>query len=245
MIIFYRLVEACKPRYFTHTNTKKNRMSRFSSNWSVKKQPKKPGFSKRLRSKVNPKAPLKPTMERAVKSIKNQLFKLDGLLNKLIKKDKKLVNRITVKIQKHDDKHAIILANELVEIRKMTKIVTQARCALEAISMRIETVTELGDIVATLAPAVSAVKSVQKGVAGVVPSAQDKFTEISGMLSNILVDAGQTGEATLDFKLANEDAEKIIAEASVQAETKLKKKIPEIPSSVPKYVTNTLEEALA
>ncbi len=220
-------------------------MSRFSSNWSEKKQPKKSGFSKRLRRTVNPKTQLKPTMERAVKSIKNQLFKLDGLLNKLSDKDKKIVNRITIKIQKRDNKHAIILANELVEIRKMMKVVTQAKCALEAIAMRIETVTELGDIVATLAPAVSAVKSVQKGVAGVVPTAQDKFTEISGMLSDILVDAGQSGQATLDFKLANEDAEKIIAEASVQAETKLKKKIPEIPSSIPKYVTNVLEEALA
>jgi len=245
MIIFYWLVEACKPIYFTHINTKKNIMSRFSSNWSEKKQPKKSGFSKRLRRTVNPKTQLKPTMERAVKSIKNQLFKLDGLLNKLSDKDKKIVNRITIKIQKRDNKHAIILANELVEIRKMMKVVTQAKCALEAIAMRIETVTELGDIVATLAPAVSAVKSVQKGVAGVVPTAQDKFTEISGMLSDILVDAGQSGQATLDFKLANEDAEKIIAEASVQAETKLKKKIPEIPSSIPKYVTNVLEEALA
>jgi len=220
-------------------------MSRFSNNWSGKKQSNKSGFSKRLRRTVNPKTQLKPTMEKAVKSIKNQLFKLDILLNKLSEKDKKLVNRIIVRIQKHDDKHAIIFANELVEIRKTMKVVTQAKCALEAITMRIETVTELGDIVSTLAPAVSAVKSVQKGVIGVVPTAQDKFTEISGMLSDILVDAGQSGQATLDFKIANEDAEKIIAEASIQAETKLKKKIPEIPSSIPKHVTNVLEEALA
>jgi|TARA_B100000315_G_scaffold5868_1_gene5887 division protein CdvB (Snf7/Vps24/ESCRT-III family) len=220
-------------------------MSRFSNNWSGKKQPNKSGLSKKFRSTINPKPQLKPTMERAVKSIQNQLFKLDILINKLSDKDKKLVNRITARIQKHDDKHAIILANELVEIRKMMKVVTQAKYALEAIVMRIETVTELGDIVSTLAPAVSAVKSVQKGVIGVVPTAQDKFTEISGMLSDILVDAGQSGQATLDFKIANEDAEKIIAEASIQAETKLKKKIPEIPPSIPKHVTNVLKEALA
>ena len=220
-------------------------MSRFSNNWSGKKQLNKSGLSKRFRSTINPKPQLKPTMERAVKSIQNQLLKLDILINKLSDKDKKLVNRITTRIQKHDDKHAIILANELVEIRKMMKVVTQAKCALEAIAMRIETVTELGDIVSTLAPAVSAVKSVQKGVIGVVPTAQDKFTEISGMLSDILVDAGQSGQATLDFKIANEDAEKIIAEASIQAETKLKKKIPEIPPNIPKHVTNVLEEALA
>jgi division protein CdvB (Snf7/Vps24/ESCRT-III family) len=219
-------------------------MSRFSSNWSGKPKSKKSVFNKRLRGTIKPQTLLKPTMDRAVKSIKIQLLKLDRLLTKLSDKDKKLVNRIIIKIQKHDRKHAIILANELVEIRKMMKVVTQARCALEAITMRIETVTELGDIVATLGPAVSAVKSVQKEVTGVVPQAQDKFTEISGMLSDILVDAGQSGEAILDFKVANEDAEKIVAEASIQAESKLKKKIPDIPTNVPKYVTNALTEAL-
>ena len=224
--------------------SRKDRMSRFSSNWSGKSRSKKSVFNKRLRGTIKPQTPLKPTMERAVKSIKNQLLKLDRLLTKLSDKDKKLVNRIIIKIQKHDRKHAIILANELVEIRKMMKVITQARCALEAITMRIETVTELGDIVATLGPAVSAVKSVQKEVTGVVPQAQDKFTEISGMLSDILVDAGQSGEAILDFKVANEDAEKIVAEASIQAESKLKNKIPDIPSNVPKYVTNALTEAL-
>ena len=224
--------------------SRKDKMSRFSNNWSRKSKSKKSVFNKRLRGTIKPQTPLKPTMDRAVKSIKIQLLKLDRLLTKLSDKDKKLVNRIIIKIQKHDRKHAIILANELVEIRKMMKVVTQARCALEAITMRIETVTELGDIVATLGPAVSAVKSVQKEVTGVVPQAQDKFTEISGMLSDILVDAGQSGEAILDFKVANEDAEKIVAEASIQAESKLKKKIPDIPTNVPKYVTNALTEAL-
>lgn len=220
-------------------------MSRFSNNWSKKTQTEKTGFGKRLRRNINPPAPLKPTMEKAVKSIKNQLHKLDILLNKLNEKDAKLVNRISVNIQKRDQRHAIILANELVEIRKMRKVMTQARCALEAISLRIETVTDLGDIVGTLAPAVSAVKSVQQGVTGVVPAAQDKFTEISGLLSDILVDAGQSGDAKLDFKLANEDAELIMAEASIQAEQQLKQKIPDIPQSIPKTVSNALEKALA
>ena len=85
----------------------------------------------------------------------------------------------------------------------------------------------------------------QQGVSGVVPEAQDKFTEISGLLSDILVDAGQSGDSKLDFKLANEDAELIMAEASVQAEQQLKQKIPDIPTSMPKTVSNALEQALA
>ncbi|MFQ6134879.1 MAG: hypothetical protein ACE5KU_03575, partial [Nitrososphaerales archaeon] len=133
----------------------------------------------------------------------------------------------------------------LVEIRKMMRMVAQARYALEAIALRIETVRDLGDVVVALAPAVAAVKNVQKGVAGVIPVAEDRFTEITGLLSDLLVDAGQTGEVKLDFKLANENAEKILAEAAVLAEKNLKQKIPEIPSDIPEPISTALEEALA
>lgn len=194
---------------------------------------------------MSPPPPLKITLGKAEKSIRNQLYKLDTLLKKLNDKDNKLLRRVSRMIQKHDKEQAAILANELVEVRKMMRMVAQARYALEAIVLRIETVRDLGDVVVTLAPAVAAVKNVQRGMTGVIPTAEDSFTEITGLLSDILVDAGQSGEAKLDFKVANEDAEKILAEASVLAEERLKQKIPEIPPEIPKPISSALKEALA
>ncbi len=217
-------------------------MSRFS-NWTGKPQSKKSRFRRGFRnSRGSP--PLKTTLELAVKSVRGQLNKLDVLLKKLSEKDSKLLRRISVKIQKHENKRAAIFATELVEIRKMMKMVAQARYALEAIALRIETVRDLGDVTAALAPAVAAVKNVQQGVTGVIPAAEDRFTEITGLLSDILVDAGQSGDVTLDFKLANEGAERILAEASVMAEKSLKQKIPDVPSNIPEPIYNVLEEAL-
>lgn len=219
-------------------------MTKFSSRWSDKSRSDKIGVSKRFLNRGS-SPPLKSTLERAKKSIKSQLYKLDITLKNLNEKDSKLLSRISIKIQKHDNKHAAIFANELVEIRKMMKMVTQARYALEAIALRIETVQDLGDVVFALAPAVAAVKNVQQGVTSVIPAAEGRFTEISGLLSDILVDAGQVGEVNVDFKLANEDAEKILAEASVMAEMNLKQKIPDIPTNIPKSISTALEEALA
>jgi division protein CdvB (Snf7/Vps24/ESCRT-III family) len=219
-------------------------MTRFSRRWSNENQSKRGGFTKRFRNRINPPPPLKVTIEKAEKSIHNQLYRLDMLLTKLKEKDSKLIQRITRKIRRQDKQHASILANELVEIRKMMRMVGQARYALEAIALRLETVRDLGDIVVNLAPAVAAVKNVHRGIAGVIPTAEDSFTEITGLLSDILVDAGQSREANLDFKLANEDAEKILAEASVMAEESLRQKIPDIPANLPKSLSATLEEVL-
>lgn len=192
-----------------------------------------------------PPPPLKLELEKAERSIKTQLYRLDALLAKLKESNDRLFNRINMNIQKRDNAHAVILANELVEARKMMRMVAEAKYALEAIALRIETARDLGEIATTLAPAVAAVKNVQRGVAGVIPMAAENFTEITGLLSGILVDAGQSGEITLDFEAANEDAEKIISEAAALAEKNLRQKIPAIPPDVPEYVSHALKEALA
>jgi division protein CdvB (Snf7/Vps24/ESCRT-III family) len=51
------------------------------------------------------------------------------------------------------------------------------------------------------------------------------------MLSNILVEAGQLGGLTLNFEAANEEAERILAEAAAVAEQRMKESFPELPTS--------------
>lgn len=55
----------------------------------------------------------------------------------------------------------------------------------------------------------------------------------AGLLSGILIDAGTVGGYTLNFEAANEDAEKVLAEASAVAEQRMKEKFPEIPVTLP------------
>ncbi len=136
-------------------------------------------------------------------------------------------------MQKHDSQHAAVYANELAEVRKMSRMVTQAKLALEQITLRLNTVTELGDIVVTLTPAMAVIRSVRQGLVSVLPEAEGEIGEISGLLSSVLVDAGTVGGYSLNFEAANEDAEKVLAEAAVVAESRMKEKFPEIPSGLP------------
>ena len=103
----------------------------------------------------------------------------------------------------------------------------------EQITLRLNTITELGDIVVTLTPAMSVIRSVRQGLVSVLPEAEGEIGEISGLLSSILVDAGTVGGYSLNFEAANEDAEKVLAEAAAVAESRMKEKFPEIPSGLP------------
>jgi division protein CdvB (Snf7/Vps24/ESCRT-III family) len=176
---------------------------------------------------------LKPRLEDAIRAIQTQVARLDATSTKLRERDAAIFSKVVTSIQKHDTQHASVYANELAEVRKMSKMVTSSKLALEQIVLRLNTVSELGDIVVTLAPAMGVIRSVKSGIISVLPEAEREINEISGLLSSILVDAGQTSGSTLNFEAANEDSERILAEASAVAEQRMKEKFPDLPTGVP------------
>ena len=68
-----------------------------------------------------------------------------------------------------------VLSNELSQIRKMSKMVDSAKLAFEQIQLRLNTVTELGDVVVTLNPAMSVIKGIQGGLSSMMPQAESVF----------------------------------------------------------------------
>jgi division protein CdvB (Snf7/Vps24/ESCRT-III family) len=211
-------------------------MSQFADKWEKNQAT---GFTTRVRDSVRTPGPLKPRLDLAVRQIQVQTAKLDATSTKLRERDNQIFNKIVSAIQKHDTQHASVYANELAEIRKMNRMVTQAKLALEQIVLRLNTITELGDIVVTLTPAMSVIRNVKQGLVSVLPEAENEIGEISGLLSSILVDAGTVGGYSLNFEALNEEAEKVLAEASAVAEQRMKEKFPEIPTALPSTDTTT------
>jgi division protein CdvB (Snf7/Vps24/ESCRT-III family) len=115
----------------------------------------------------------------------------------------------------------------------MSKLIMNAKLALEQITLRLRTVSELGDVVSTLGPAVGVLRSVRTGLVSVFPEAESELGEIGNMLSGIMIEAGQGSGMTLNFDSVNEDASKILAEAATVAEQKIKDKFPDLPPGMP------------
>ena len=211
-------------------------MSAFAGKWEKQNNQ---SFGGKVKDSVRNPGPLKPRLDLAVRQIQVQVAKLDSTSTKLRERDNSIFGKVVASLQKHDTQHASVYANELAEIRKMNKMVTQAKLALEQIVLRLNTITELGDIVVTLTPAMAVMRNVKQGLVGVLPEAESEIGEISGLLSSILVDAGTVGGYSLNFEAANEDAERILSEASAVAEQRMKEKFPEIPSTLPSAEAGT------
>jgi len=204
-------------------------MSQFSSNWEKKKSA---GLGERLRTAFNNPGPLKPRLDALTHQMQVVMAKLDNSMAKIRERDSALFAKTVAAVQKHDNQRASMFANELSQVRRVGKMVTQSKLALEQISLRLSTITELGDIVTTLAPATSIVRNIKQDIAGVMPDAEGEIGEVSSLLSGILVDAGSMGGYSLNFEVANEEAERALSEAAAVAESRMKEKFPDIPESV-------------
>ena len=217
-----------------------NLSERFSKKWETRRDEQP--FSKRLQEAVKPPGPLKPRMDFAVRRIELQVQKLDQATERFGQRDKTIFARIVDAYTKHDTARANVFANELAEIRKMEKLIINARLALEQIVLRLRTVSELGDVVSTLGPAVSVLRSVRAGLVSVFPEAENELGEIGNMLSGIMIEAGQGSGMTLNFDTVNEDASKILTEAATVAEQRVKEKFPELPPGIPGLPASSLGE---
>ncbi len=204
---------------------------RFSKKWETRREEQP--FTSKLKEAVRPPGPLKPRLDFAVRRIELQVQKLDQATERFGQRDKTIFARIVDAYTKHDTSRANVFANELAEIRKMEKLIINARLALEQIVLRLRTVSELGDVVSTLGPAVSVLRSVRTGLVSVFPEAENELGEIGNMLSGIMIEAGQSQGMTLSFDTVNEDATKILTEASTVAEQRIKEKFPDLPPGIP------------
>lgn len=210
---------------------------RFAKKWESSKDGV--SFTETLRGVVKPQPPLKPRMDFALKRLELQVNKLDQASERFTEKDRSLFAKLVDAYAKHDTAHANIYANELAEVRKMAKLVMNARLALDQVMLRMRTCTEFGDIVANLGPAIGVLRSVGSCMGGVLPGAENELGEIGNMLSGLMFDAGLNSGATMNFDNVNEDAARILTEAATVAEQKVTANFPELP---PNLAANAVSE---
>jgi len=204
-----------------------NMSENFAKKWEAKKEEKP--FANTLRETIRSPPPLKPRLDLAIRALDLQTTKLDQANERFTQKDKALFAKIIDSYTKHDQAHANIYATELAELRKMMKIIMNARLALDQVSTRIKTVSELGDVVATLGPCIGVLRSVNAGIGSVLPEAEGELGNIGNLLSGLVFEAGASSGMSVNFNSVNEDAEKILAEAATVAEQRVSTNFPDFP----------------
>jgi division protein CdvB (Snf7/Vps24/ESCRT-III family) len=201
-------------------------MTSFSNQWN--KEGKK-DTTEKIRESLRSQKPLKPTMESARNRLGIQTQKLDGLLEKLKSKDRSLFNQIVTHLQNHDGQQSKMLSNELSQVRRTIKTISQLKMSLEQVHMRLESTIDIGDALTALKPAVGTLSKVKTGLTGLMPNVDTELGEINDIFSDIMVNANSTSDIGFALNPSGGDINSIIAEASVVAEQRVTDNFPDVP----------------
>ncbi|MDH3312615.1 MAG: hypothetical protein OEM28_05630 [Nitrosopumilus sp.] len=203
-------------------------MPNLSKDWS--KQPQ-PTISEKINDTIKPKGALKPRVQDGIKKIRIQIKKLDTMLTNLQERDAKLFQRIVDATQKHDTQTTKILGNELAEVRKVTKILSGARIALEQIELRLTTTSDLGDTIVTIMPTVGLMKNLKSSLGKIMPGAEQEIGQMAEMLGGFMTDSFSGDSAFGIDATTTAESESILKEAAAVAESSTGEMFPSVPTS--------------
>jgi division protein CdvB (Snf7/Vps24/ESCRT-III family) len=213
----------------------------FTDRWKQKENDE-PSLASKIKNVGQPTVNLKDQITTVTQRLDNQTRTLDNAVQRFQNRDAEIFNRIVKAMAQRDEARANILATELSEIRKVEKMLSHASLALQSVSMRLSTVSEMGDVVAVLSPARGMLNSIRTEMCSIMPEASQELGSIGNLLSDIVTTTNQGSDMpTVGTSCTNPEALSILEEAESMAELKLKDQLPEISGERPVERRSSLE----
>ena len=194
-------------------------------------------ITQKVISKVRPEEPIKTKIDFAQKKIETQIFKLEGINEKLQKKHDMIFDRIVHAQRNNKNSYAQAYAGELAQVRKMKNMVSGAKLSMEQIKLRLSTVSELGDVVVTLSPCMAIIRGLAPSLKGIMPEANASMQDLSQILGDVMSSSSPNIGNTLSIGAeANADTLAILEEAHNVIAGQTKSTIPDIPDSLKEQI---------
>src|SRR4030065_2952529 len=179
---------------------------------------------------VKPQGALKPRIQNAVNKLQVQISKMDSMLTKLRERDAHLFQRIVTAMQQHDTSASRVLSNELAEIRKVTRMLGNARMSLEQVQLRLTTIHDLGDAMVAIGPAMSTMKGLKSSLGRFMPEADAELNAMTQKLNGLMMASLAGDSFSMETGASSEETERILQEASAVAEQQVGDQFPSVPT---------------
>ena len=189
-------------------------------------------LSEKLLDKVKPGLSLKNRIESSQKQLQLQISRLEGTQKKLQINHEQIFKKIVDAKMLRDESRARSYAIELQELRKVKNAIGGAKLAMEQIQLRLNTVSELGDIVVTLSPCMSLIKGLTPSISNIMPNLNSSMQDLSNMLGDMISDSSFSAEPIFTPDQNSKDTTAILNEAHNIIEGKTKSSMPEPPTAI-------------
>jgi division protein CdvB (Snf7/Vps24/ESCRT-III family) len=164
--------------------------------------------------------------------VHSQLGQLQRMDRRLASMEEQYLQQIVNNIKTGNNIRAKIIASELSNLKKVRRTTQHTSLALEALVIRFSTLNEFATILDTIDPTVEMIRGIQSEITRAIPAANQVFSDVSSVTSDVLLNANIRSEAKISTPL-DADALLILSEVEGALESEAKAKLPEVPTEVP------------
>ncbi len=205
-------------------------MTSFEKTWA---QREVKSMTEKIRDTVKPQGALKPRIQTAVNKLQVQTSKMDVMLTKLHQRDQQLFDRIVTATQSHDTPTSRVLSSELAEVRKVSRVLGNARNSLEQVQLRLTTIHDLGDAMIAIGPAMSTMKELKPTMSKFMSEADSELNTMTETLNGLMTDSLSGDSFEMQDSAMTEETNSILQEAEAVASQQTDEKFPSIPTMTP------------
>jgi division protein CdvB (Snf7/Vps24/ESCRT-III family) len=153
----------------------------------------------------------------AIRDIETQRKELDALKARLAERRLKLFETTVRSLQEKNQSKAAVYATEHAEVRKVCRVVEASELALTQVSLRLQSITEIGDAMLHMDTAFRSLKQISKEMQGVIPALDAASTNINSTLVETMAQMGQISPS-INIDIKTEDSEDLVEQAKRYAE---------------------------
>ena len=179
---------------------------------------------------VKPESALKNKISNAQSALQIQISKLESTQKKLQDNHDRIFNKIVDAKKARDESKARSYAIELQELRKIKTMIGNAKLSMEQIQLRLNTVSELGDVVVTLSPCMSLIKGLAPSISSLMPGVSASLQDLTGVLNDVMTTSTFDPESMISNDHLDQDTTAILEEAHAVIEGETISKMPEPPA---------------
>ena len=179
---------------------------------------------------VKPESALKNKISNAQSALQIQISKLESTQKKLQDNHDRIFNKIVDAKKARDESKARSYAIELQELRKIKTMIGNAKLSMEQIQLRLNTVSELGDVVVTLSPCMSLIKGLAPSISSLMPGVSASLQDLTGVLNDVMTTSTFDSESMISNDHLDQDTTAILEEAHAVIEGETISKMPEPPA---------------
>lgn len=164
--------------------------------------------------------------------VHGQLGRLKVIDGRFANMEARFLEQIVNNIKTGNNTRAKIIASELSNVKRIRRTTQHTSLALEAIVIRFSTINEFATILDTIDPTIEMIKGIQSEITKAIPAANQVFSDVSSMTTDVLLNANIKSEARISTPM-DADALLILNEIEGTLESEAKAKLPEVPTGVP------------